>query len=98
MAGGVEPHWRRDGRELYFAGDGIWAVDVSTAGAQFQSGTPRKIFDDAGAVATNAFITGFDVAPDGRRFLLNVNAAAANRRTTPPIRVIVNWSADLDLK
>src|SRR5205814_4416259 len=43
--GGVQPRWRRDGRELYFlAPDGkMMAVDVRV-GVGFEAGTPRALF------------------------------------------------------
>ncbi len=47
--GGSEPHWRRDGRELYYlAPDGkLMAVEVKT-GSAFQAGVPRALFDARG--------------------------------------------------
>ena len=46
--GGVEPQWRRDGRELYFlAPDGkLMAVPVS-AGTAFTAGRPARAVSDA---------------------------------------------------
>ena len=46
LAGGTQPEWRGDGRELfYIGGDGkATAVPASTEG-EFQIGTPRALFD-----------------------------------------------------
>jgi Tol biopolymer transport system component len=42
-AGGTQPHWRADGREIYYlAPNGmVMAVPVSASGAAFQPGDPR---------------------------------------------------------
>lgn len=94
-AGGFEPHWRGDGHELFFysADDAVWAVDVSaTDSRSFQGGLPRKLF--AAAIFTNVFRTAYDVAPDGQRFLLNLNSN--NATAIQPIRVVVNWTTGLE--
>lgn len=41
--GGVEPRWRRDGKEL-FSGTKLMAVDISTSPA-FQAAVPRVMFE-----------------------------------------------------
>lgn len=89
-SGGVEPHWRGDGRELFYnLGGAIWAVEVmATESTSFKAGVPRKLFD--AGITSNPFITRYDVAPDGKRFLLNLNRAAAN--VVPSIRVVLNWT------
>jgi Tol biopolymer transport system component len=59
-AGGTEPQWRRDGRELFYvAGDGtLMAVPVATDGAL---GRPAPLF---------AAANGYQAAGDGQRFLV----------------------------
>jgi Tol biopolymer transport system component len=90
--GGVEPHWRADSRELFYAfGMAIWGVDVDGRGATFNTGTPRKLFDAPG-VNTGNLVSRFDVSADAKRFLLNF-APAGTVTATNPIRVILNWSA-----
>jgi Tol biopolymer transport system component len=43
--GGLDPHWNRNGRELFFrSGDKMMIVDVET-GASFRTGTPRMLFE-----------------------------------------------------
>jgi dipeptidyl aminopeptidase/acylaminoacyl peptidase len=55
--------WSRDGRELfYWNGDRLMSVAIRT-GPELDSGVPRLVFEMAAVVD-------FDVAPDGRRFLL----------------------------
>lgn len=87
-SGGIQPTWRRDGKELfYFSTDQkLMAVPI-TLGTSVQPGTPQELFANAG-------ITGYAPAADGQRFLLNVPAGGEGA-TAPPITVVVNWTAGL---
>jgi Tol biopolymer transport system component/predicted Ser/Thr protein kinase len=86
--GGFSPRWRADGKELfYFAANGrLMAVEIS-AGESFVYGQPRSlgVFSDSrgGGVASD-----YDVAPDGKRFLVNLYIDDEN---TAPITVTMNW-------
>jgi len=84
--GGTEPHWRADGRQLYYIGtDGkVIAVEVTTNPA-FQAGVPTGLFQ-APATATTA--TRWDVTGDGKRFLF---VARAIQPTQTPFTVVLNW-------
>ena len=70
--GGVQPRWRRDGRELFnISPDSkMMAVEVSTQAA-FQSGTPQPLFQTD--IVDTGIRTGpisWDLAPNGSRFLI----------------------------
>ena len=83
--GGTQPRWNRNGRELFFrSGDRMMAVDVET-GAAFRAGAARVLFEKASS--------DYDVAPDGKRFLMLKPSATAGESTE--IHVIVNWFDDL---
>jgi hypothetical protein len=87
--GGVEPRWRRDGKELYYlALDGkLMAVDISGT-ATIISGVPHLLFD-----AVNVRLIGgnnYAVTPDGQRFLLLKPLAEA---ASAPITVVLNWAS-----
>ncbi|MCG3160941.1 MAG: Serine/threonine-protein kinase PknD [Acidobacteria bacterium] len=84
--GGVDPHWRRDGRELYYRSldSKLMAVDV-TLGAEMKAGTPRELFSMAG-------FSDLEATGDGQRFL--VVAGAADRGVSP-FTVVLNWMAEL---
>jgi Tol biopolymer transport system component len=71
--GGVEPHWRADGRELFYIRTGeVWAVDVEhTRTGELTFGYPHKLFDAPGLVTAN-LATRLNVSPDGQRFLLTL--------------------------
>jgi len=88
--GGIEPKWRRDGRELFYLGaDGrLMAVTVRTT-PSFEHDAPRALFE-TGAVSGSLGIRGrnqYDVAPDGGRFLITV----LGRGSSTPITVVLNW-------
>jgi hypothetical protein len=88
--GGVEPQWRRDGRELFYLGGRprkLMAVDVRAVGATFQAGVPRALFEanlDPRANFRNRYV----VSPDGQRFLIIAPAEQAGRT---PLTVVLNW-------
>ena len=85
--GGRNPHWRADGRELFYldAAGTMTAVpiDLTTGSAD---GLPKTLFS-AGVVSTNNM---YAVTRDGQRFLVNRNAAIAT-----PLTVILNWTSTL---
>jgi Tol biopolymer transport system component len=86
-AGGVDPKWTRDDREiLYTAFDGkIMSVQMD-ASRGLRAGTPRPLFQlPEGA-------TSWDVSSDGEHFLVNVPVM---KSSSVPVSVVVNWSADL---
>jgi Tol biopolymer transport system component/predicted Ser/Thr protein kinase len=92
--GGNQPHWRRDGRELFYisADSKMMAVDV-LAGPAFRSGVPKALFPATimgGASATNT--TRYDVTADGKKFLIN---SVQDVRDPSPITVVLNWQAGL---
>lgn len=88
--GGMSPAWRRDGRELYYQTEaGLMVMDV-VPGPQIEFGPARLLFsgnflldsreDDPRA---------YDVAPDGKRFLMIRVSPAAG--PAPTLEVLVNW-------
>ncbi len=81
--GGSDPRWSRDGQELFFRrGSQIHAATPALGRGQNALATTSMLFD------TSAGIRTFDVAPDGRRFLLNLPASSA---AADPAILIVNW-------
>ena len=85
-AGGEEPQWRRDGRELFYvAGNKLMAVDVKTDGQSFEAGIPKRLFDvRMPSRVRNRYV----VSKDGQRFLVNLPLEEASKA---PIEVLVNW-------
>jgi hypothetical protein len=96
-AGGDQPKWRRDGKELfYLAVNMMMAAEVNGAGTAFQVGAVRSLFEAPRRTASHlGFGTGdvYDVPADGQRFLVNV--VAEEQTSSPPITVITNWTSTL---
>jgi Tol biopolymer transport system component/DNA-binding winged helix-turn-helix (wHTH) protein len=88
-AGGIEPAWREDGKEIYFvSGDKLVAVGVKTDQPAFETEVARPLFEVHLESTTRR--TRYQVASNGQRFLINLPI-----QTTTPITVAVNWAADL---
>jgi Tol biopolymer transport system component len=90
--GGVQPKWRRDGRELYYLSlDGkMMSVPVNT-GTTFTAGRPVVLFQTPLTVNRRSPTRDrqYDVAPDGH-FLISVPATNA---AYIPYTVMVNWDS-----
>ena len=88
VAGGAQPRWRGDGRELFF-------IDVAgkmmTAAVERESppqiGTPRKLFDTG--LIPDPTINQYSVTPDGRKFLV----LEARKGFNENYSVVLNWPA-----
>ena len=86
--GGAEPRWSRDGTELfYFSGQTLMAVPVALR-PTFSNSAPTALFDAPVQPGYFADSHRWQVAADGKRFLLLANAA---KDQAPPLDVVVNW-------
>jgi len=97
MAGGTQPRWRRDGKELYYVAPDarLMAVPVAVSpdGKTLDLGVPAPLFRTR--LASGAGVTAgrpeYAVAPDGR-FLMNTVV----EDTAPSlITIVLNWTAGL---
>ncbi len=92
-SGGIEPTWRRDGKELFYlsADDKVMAVEVNTDSANFQAGIPKPLFQTQlvlGFLWRNRYV----VSADGQRFLM---LTPTGETPANPITVVLNWPAEL---
>jgi Tol biopolymer transport system component/tRNA A-37 threonylcarbamoyl transferase component Bud32 len=93
--GGSQPRWRRDGKELFYSSpDGnLMAVDV-TEGPIFKASAPRTLFQvpiaQIGHNEGGLQVLGWDVAPDGKGFLIDTATTSSESVT-----VVLNWTAEL---
>jgi Tol biopolymer transport system component/tRNA A-37 threonylcarbamoyl transferase component Bud32 len=94
IAGGTQPEWRRDGKELfYISADGkMTAVTVTTDSATFSAGAPHALFDIEVPEPNPPYPTDYTVTADGQRFLVNT---IVDQPTHPALTVILNWAAVL---
>ena len=100
-AGGSQPRWRADGKELFYvARDGrLMATPIATAadGLALTPGAPTALFALRLASGTNIVLGAFAgrpqyaVARDGRFLVLRTVDAEA----TPPIAIVLNWDAQV---
>jgi Tol biopolymer transport system component len=93
--GGSLPHWRADGKELFYIGsDG----KLMTAAVEEKNGSPVFSTGQALFALPSAFTAGaaaYDVSRDGRRILIPKLMESANPE---PITLIVNWTAEMGQK
>ena len=77
------PHWRRDGKELYFRSPQgtLMAVDIRTT-AELHAGAQRELFHLSGQR--------WAAAADGSRFLVNDPVL----KTVPPFVAVLDWAAE----
>ena len=93
--GGSQPRWRRDGKELFYSSpDGkLMAADV-TEGPIFKASVPRTLFQvpvaQIGHNEGGLQVLGWDVAPDGKRLLIDTATTSSE-----PVTVVLNWTAEL---
>jgi serine/threonine protein kinase len=87
VAGGSQPRWRKDGRELFFLSPDrkLMAVDIR-AGTGASAGAPRVLFPLTASVVG---LDSYDVAPDGQRFL--ISSSVSSEIGDAPITVVLNW-------
>ena len=94
--GGLHPVWSRNGREIvYLDSTGkLTSVAMNTVSG-ITAGAPQTILQKTYFIVpgTNA-PRGYDVAPDGRRFLM-IKEDAANDAEAPHVVVVLNWLEEL---
>jgi Tol biopolymer transport system component len=87
--GGVQPRWRRDGKELFYISPDwtMMAVPVSTTPV-FHAGTPQALFNtDMVDTGIRTGPMSWDIAPDGKRFLIISDRSEGKSS----LNVILNW-------
>jgi eukaryotic-like serine/threonine-protein kinase len=86
-AGGRQPRWRRDGKELFFvAGDGgMMSVELTGSG-DLRTAAPKQLFHVNLRLGSNKAL--YDVAGDGQRFLA---IDGEIRSGNSDIEMVLNW-------
>jgi hypothetical protein len=86
-AGGYEPRWRGDGREIYFLSEDRKLMVASVEpGPSF--GVPRPLFQTQVPPGVTANRNHYAPTRDGTRFLVNTESADARPVS---ITVVLNW-------
>ncbi len=91
-AGGTDPQWRADGKELYYRAPDqkLMAVEIR-GGDSLQAGIPQALF--LGRVHVGNARNKYVPAPDGQRFLF---VAPLGRDSMTPTTIVMNWFAALE--
>jgi eukaryotic-like serine/threonine-protein kinase len=86
--GGIQPMWAADGKGLYYANLSytVFTVPVKQLNNTLQFGTAQQL-----ASNTSSPVFFYDVAPDGKKILLNVISQQVNQSIT----VVANWTEGL---
>ena len=88
IAGGAQPRWRGDGRELFFIDlEGKMMSAAVERGSSPKIGKPRDLF--ATGLIPDPTINQYAVTPDGRKFLLLEPRKGFNETYS----VVLNWPA-----
>jgi hypothetical protein len=87
--GGLQPHWRADGQELFYVepGGDLVAVPIEMSGA-VAVGAPMRLFTMP--LAPSRFLNEYAVSRDGQRFLVQVPDTSGDA-----LRIVVttNWAS-----
>ena len=101
--GGQAPTWAPDGRALFYLGtrgggapDEMVVVPIDPE-PSLSVGTPEVLFAYAPFDVSGGGARHYDIAPDGRRFLVLSNAGAGDGDVTlgPHLNVVLNWTQEL---
>jgi hypothetical protein len=91
--GGGEAVWASNGRELFYReGDNMMAVGIEN-NSSFTAMKPRKLFLRAKPGRKVSGLQGYDISPDGNRFLMTAESGAA--QPSMQLHLVVNWSEEL---
>jgi eukaryotic-like serine/threonine-protein kinase len=94
-AGGLQPRWRRDGRELFYLStdNKIMAAEITEQGSSLLVGNVQSLFQVN--PVSFAGSSPYDVTGDGKKFVV---ASLASSQASEPLTLVVNWPALLKQK
>ena len=95
VAGGREPLWSSDGRELFYrSSTGLMAMPVLETEPDLRTGNAQLILDQP--YATYQDRRNYDISPDGQRFLM-IKEDASTDSGAPAAQLVVvnNWFQEL---
>jgi hypothetical protein len=90
VAGGTEPRWRANGRELFYLGldNRVMAAEVNGDVSGFKVGAVRPLFMTRPGFSNYTY----DVSPDGQRFLVD---NVVEQPGSESITLILNWQKEV---
>jgi Tol biopolymer transport system component len=92
-AGGSEPRWRSDGKEVfYLASDGKLMAATVNEGPPFEAGVAAALFQTRRRERISATdLFSYDVSADGQRFLVNTDVGEV---ASSPLNLVLNGTPD----
>jgi serine/threonine-protein kinase len=92
--GGIVPVWAPDAKAIYYVrDDAMMAVPIEADETKITVGIPRKLFEFPPGRRAERDSRTFDIAPDGKRFVLMRSANPGMGRRQ--INIVLNWSEEL---
>ncbi len=95
--GGTRPLWARNSQELFYlsATGALMRVGVAL-GPTWTATAPTKLFEGRYGASANQIGRTYDIAPDGKRFLMIKPGGSADQTAVPTSLVVVqNWREEL---
>jgi serine/threonine protein kinase/Tol biopolymer transport system component len=92
-AGGTQPRWSADGRELYFVSpmDDLMVATLDGSATRLEVKEVKSLFRVNLYRGPRVGLHSYDVSPDGKRFLIN----DAGEVGVPRVALVTNWTAEL---
>ena len=93
-AGGQQPLWRKDGKELFYlnSDDNLMSVSIKLGADSVQADAPNSLFSLAKSIlSVNGLVAPYDVTSDGNRFIV----VTVEQGKSFPINLVTNWTAAL---
>jgi Tol biopolymer transport system component len=86
--GGSQPHWRSDGKEIFYLKEDMRMISVPVESGErlFRPGIPKVLFETR--LSSSGAWRQYDVTPDGQRFLIPQPVEGNGDKL---ITAIVNW-------
>jgi serine/threonine-protein kinase len=98
QAGGLQPVWSRNGRELFYQNGAKMLVSAAVLpGPTFTLGAQTPLFSTS-AFASNDIAVNYDVSPDGQRFLFLRLPPTPTAEREAALVQITNWGAEVRAK
>ena len=93
-AGGMQPEWRRDGKELFYlsADRNLMVVSVAIKDTTLMAGQPTVLFGVDVVEPNPPYPNDYAASADGQRFLVN---SVVDEPTGQSLTVLLNWSEEL---
>jgi serine/threonine-protein kinase len=85
--GGAQPRWSHNGELFYKNGNKLMAVEVQTS-PKFSASKPKLLFEQP------SYANGYDVAPDGTRFLM-IKSNDEQPVKADQLNFVLNWFEEL---